>query len=127
MINSFCQEKTALAKELQEKSNVLAGVKDKTKAYVEKLNKDKTAALAVLEDQVRPSVEKQTGAIFFFFIGPLLFLLLPFRLAGPDLVRVRWFLSDGRAFVPSGTLDTLLRWCRRATPLTLVRIRRPGA
>lgn len=51
-INLFCQEKAALAKELQDKSNVLAGVKDKTKAYVKKLNMDKTAALAVLEDQV---------------------------------------------------------------------------
>lgn len=50
----FCylQEKAALAKELNDKSTVLAGVKDKTKAYVEKLNKEKAAALAALEEQV---------------------------------------------------------------------------
>lgn len=47
------QEKTALAKELNDKSTVLAGVRDKTKAYVEKLNKEKAAAVAALEDQVR--------------------------------------------------------------------------
>lgn len=46
------QEKAALAKELNDKSTVLAGVKDKTKAYVEKLNKDKAAAVAALEEQV---------------------------------------------------------------------------
>lgn len=41
-----------LAKELNDKSTVLAGVKDKTKAYVEKLKKDKAAAVAALEEQV---------------------------------------------------------------------------
>lgn len=47
------QEKAALAKELNDKSTVLAGVRDKTKAYVEKLNNEKVAALAALEEQVR--------------------------------------------------------------------------
>lgn len=63
-VSSFCtllgthccfrlQEKAALAKELNDKSTVLAGVKDKTKAYVEKLNNEKAAAVAALEEQVQ--------------------------------------------------------------------------
>lgn len=47
------QEKAGLAKELHEKSTVLAGIKDKTKAYVAKLNADKVAAIGALEAQVR--------------------------------------------------------------------------
>lgn len=41
-----------LSKELNEKSTILAGVKEKTKAYVEKLNSEKAAAVAALEQQV---------------------------------------------------------------------------
>lgn len=53
MLTSRCsQEKAALAKELHEKSTVLAGVKDKTKAYVEKLNKEKAEIISALEVQV---------------------------------------------------------------------------
>ena len=46
------QEKANLAKELNEKCTILAGVKDKTKAYVEKLNAEKASAVAALERQV---------------------------------------------------------------------------
>lgn len=46
------KEKATLAKELNDKSTVLAGVKDKTKAYVEKLNAEKATAIAALEEQV---------------------------------------------------------------------------
>lgn len=49
------QEKAVLSKELQDKAAVLAGVKDKTKAYVDKLQAEKAAAVAALEEQVRVS------------------------------------------------------------------------
>lgn len=41
-----------LSKELNEKSTILAGVKEKTKAYVERLNSEKATAVAALEQQV---------------------------------------------------------------------------
>ena len=46
---STSQEKAALMKELNDKSTVLAGVKDKTKAYVDKLKNDNTTALTALQ------------------------------------------------------------------------------
>lgn len=46
------QENAALSKDLNDKTSVLAGVKEKTKAYVEKLNSEKAAAVASLMEQV---------------------------------------------------------------------------
>lgn len=37
---------------MAEREALLAGVKERTKAYVEKLNNEKAVALAALEDQV---------------------------------------------------------------------------
>lgn len=48
-----------LSKELNEKSTILAGVKEKTKAYVERLNSEKAAAVAALEQQVVGVPEEQ--------------------------------------------------------------------
>eukprot|EP00904_Undaria_pinnatifida_P002529 jgi/Undpi1/12277/HiC_scaffold_5.g01953.m1 len=45
-------EKAALVKELNDKSTVLAGVKEKTKMYVDRLNVDHAATLAALQTQV---------------------------------------------------------------------------
>lgn len=68
------QEKAVLTKELHEKSSVLAGVKNKTKLYVEKLNADKFAAIGALEAQVGYGAchrwmgrTGEVGACFFFF------------------------------------------------------------
>lgn len=49
------QEKNDLSKQLQEKANHLANVKERTKAYVDKLRTEQKTALAALEEQVRNS------------------------------------------------------------------------
>lgn len=50
-VGTVQQEKAALEQELQDKTALLAGVKDKTKAYVEKLKAEEAAAVAALEEK----------------------------------------------------------------------------